>query len=213
ANQNPMWLIVRDRVWSEVRLLSSAENTDLVGETFEDIGRMRGVDPYDAVFDLLLEEAPGMHRLFWTSHSFREADLKLCLGHADCAVMSDTKALAPWGMLESQVGSLSGYGWTSEFLGKFVREDRTLSLAEGVRRMTSLPARRLGLRDRGLIREGYKADIAVFGPDTVRSTWTVQSPRSFAKGFEHVFVNGQPTIFRGERTRTNQGRVLRGPFS
>ena len=212
ANQNPMWLIVRDRIWSEVRLLSSVENTDLIGETFEDIGRMRGVDPYDAVFDLLLEEAPGMHRLFWTSHSFRDADLRLCLGQRECAVISDTKALAPWGMLENEVGSLSGYGWTSEFLSKFVREDKTLSLAEGIRRMTSLPAQRIGLRDRGLIKEGYKADIAVFGPNTVSSTWTVKSPRSFAKGFEHVFVNGEQTLFRGERTRKNMGRVLRGPF-
>lgn len=213
ANQNPMWLIVRDRVWSEVRLLSSVENKDLVGETFADIGRMRGVDPYDAVFDLLLEESPGMHRLFWTSHSFRDADLKLCLGQAECAVISDTKALAPWGQLGDQVGSLSGYGWTSEFLSRYVREDRTLSLAEGVRRMTSLPAARIGLRDRGLLKEGFKADIAVFGPNTVSSTWTIKSPRSFAKGFEHVFVNGEQTIFQGERTQTNKGRVLRGPFS
>jgi len=128
-------------------------------------------------------------------------------------VISDTKALAPWGLLGGEVGSLSGYGWTSEFLCKFVRDEHTLSLSEGIRRMTSLPAQRLGVKDRGLLREGYKADIAVFGPNTVSSTWTIKSPRSFAKGFEHVFVNGQQTIHQGERTRFNPGAVLRGPYA
>ena len=140
-------------------------------------------------------------------------DPPLALAEGFIKALSDTKALAPWGRLANDVGSLSGYGWTSEFLSKYVREDKTLSLAEGVRRMTSLPAQRIGLRDRGLIREGYKADIVVFGPNTVSSTWSVKSPRTFAKGFEHVFVNGEQTILRGERTQTNKGRVLRGPFS
>ena len=212
-NQNPMWLLVRDRVWSKVRLLNSVENPELIGETLEDIGKMRGVDPYDAVFDLLLEEAPGIHRLFWTSNSFRVEDMKLCLEQSDCAVISDTKALAPWGMLGGEVGSLSGYGWTSEFLSKYVRDEKTLSLSEAIRRMSSLPAQRLGLKDRGVLKEGYKADIAVFGPNTVSSTWTIKSPRRFAKGFEHVFVNGQQTIHQGERTQFDPGAVLRGPYS
>jgi len=213
ANKNPMWLLVRDRIWSKIIVLSSAENPQLVGETLEDIGRMRGVDPYDAAFDLLLEEAPGMRRLFWTSNSFQEADLKMCLEQPECAVISDTKALAPWGLLENEVGSLSGYGWTSQFLTKYVRDEKTLPLSEAIQKMTSLPAARLGVKDRGLLKEGYKADIAVFGPNTVSSTWTIKSPRSFAKGFEHVFVNGQQTIMQGKRTDNNSGQVLRAAFT
>ena len=203
-NRNPMWLLVADRVWSKIVLLNSAANPDLVGETLADIGRMRGVDPYDAAFDLLLEEAPALHRLFWTSNSFREKDLELCLAQSECAVISDTKALAPYGLLEKEVGSLSGYGWTSQFLRKYIAEKKTLSLSEGIRRMTSLPAERLGLKNRGLIKKGYKADIAVFDPDTVESTWTVKQPRSYAKGFEHVFVNGVRTIAKGKRTEGKQ---------
>ncbi len=208
-NRNPMWLLVADRIWSKIVLLSSQHNPQLVGETLEDIGKMRGVDPYDAAFDLLLEEAPGIHRLFWTSNSFRHEDLELCLSQAECAVISDTKAVAPYGLLENEIGSLSGYGWTSEFLGNYVREKKTLSLAEGIRRMSSLPASRLGLRDRGLVKEGYKADLAVFNPATVESTWTIKKPKSFAKGFEHVFVNGVQTIADGQRTSDNKGVVLR----
>ena len=208
-NRNPMWLIVADRIWDKVVLLNSQANPDLVGETFTDIGRMRGVDPYDAAFDLLLEEAPDMHELFWTSNSFREADLELCLAQPECAVISDTKALAPYGKLQNDVGSLSGYGWTTEFLKKFVAEKKTLSLAEGIRRMTELPAKRLGLKDRGLLKKGYKADIAVFNPNEVESTWTIKQPRSFAKGFSHVFVNGVQTFANGERTENNSGQALR----
>ncbi|MGU9956571.1 MAG: N-acyl-D-amino-acid deacylase family protein [Arenicellales bacterium WSBS_2016_MAG_OTU3] len=212
-NRNPMWLLVADRIWSKVVLLNSAQNPDLVGETFEEIGKMRGVDPYDVAFDLLLEEAPGMHGLFWTSHSFQHSDLELCLQQPECAVISDTKALAPYGLLENEIGSLSGYGWTSEFISKYINENRTLSLAEGIRRMTSLPATRLGVKDRGLIKKGYKADLAVFDPSAVKSTWTIKEPRSYAKGFEHVFVNGVQTILKGERTENSQGTVLRGPYS
>ena len=208
-NRNPMWLLVSDRVWSRIALLNSAENPDLVGKTFEDIGKMRGVDPYDAVFDLLLEEAPAMHRLFWTSLNFRQQDLNLCLQQPDCAVMSDTLALATHGPLESELGSLSGYGWTSEFLSKYIIENKALSLAEGIRRLTSLPASRLGLQDRGLIKRHHKADLVVFDPESVKSTWTIKAPRSYARGFEHVFVNGVQTLKKGERTNKNSGSVLR----
>ncbi|MBF0279479.1 MAG: amidohydrolase family protein [SAR324 cluster bacterium] len=212
-NKNPMWLLVADRVWSKIVLLYSKENSDLIGETFADIGKYRGVDPYDLVFDLLLEEGPGMHQLMWTSQSFLKSDLELCLGQSECAIISDTRALAPYGALADRLGSLSGYGWTSEFLSYYVKERNVLSLAEGIRRMTSLPAKRLGLRNRGLLQVGLQADIVVFDPNNVKSTWTVQKPRSYPKGFAHVFVNGKETIRQGQRLENNSGSVLRGPLS
>jgi N-acyl-D-amino-acid deacylase len=209
ANRNAMWLLVPDRMWSRIVLLMSAENHDLVGENLEDIGKMRGVDPYDAVLDLLIEEAPAMHRLFWTSHNFRQQDLELCLQQSDCAVMSDTQALANYGALENELGSLSGYGWTSEFLSRYVKQKNTLSLSEGIRRLTSLPASRIGLKNRGLIQRGYKADLVVFDPEAVESTWTIKQPRCYARGFEHVFVNGVQTLKNGKRTKANNGVILR----
>ena len=212
-NKNPMWLLVADRVWSKIVLLNSRENPQLIGETFENIGKMRGVDPYDAAFDLLLEEGSTMQQLMWTSQGFLKSDLELCLQQPECAVMSDTQALAPYGELANRLGSLSGYGWTSELLGYYVNERKVLSLAEGVRRMTGLPAERLGLKNRGLLREGFQADIVVFDPKMVKSTWTVRQPRSYPTGFEYVFVNGKETLHQGQRTKTNNGMVIRGPFS
>ena len=212
-NKNPMWLLVADRVWSKIVLLNSKQNPELIGENFEDIGKKRGVDPYDAVFDLLLEEGSHMQQMMWTSQSFLKSDLELCLKHPECAVMSDTQALAPYGELASRLGSLSGYGWTSEFLGYYVNERKVISLAEGVRRLTSLPAERLGLKNRGLLREGFQADIVVFDPKAIKSTWTVRKPRSYPTGIEYVFVNGKETIRQAQRTENNNGMVLRGPFS
>ena len=211
-NRNPMWLLVADRVWSRIVLLNSKENPDLVGENFEDIGKMRGIDPYDAVFDLLLEEGDEMHQLMWTSRNFLKSDLELCLKHPECAVMSDTQALAPYGVLANRLGSLSGYGWTSELLGYYINERKVLSMAEGVRRLTGLPAERLGIKNRGLLREGFQADIVVFNPKTIKSTWTVRKPQSYPTGIEYVFVNGKETIRQTQRTENNNGMVLRGPL-
>ncbi len=211
-NRNPMWMLVVDRLWSKIVLLNSKANADLVGENFEDIGRIRGKDPYDVVFDLLLEEGSEMHQLLWTSQSFSKDDVELCLEQPECVVISDTLALAPYGDLAGQLGSLSGYGWTSEFLSHYVRERGVLSLAEAVRRLTSLPAERLGLANRGRLQEGFQADIVVFDPTAVSSTWTIEQPRSYPEGFNYVAVNGQLAINAGKRTENDAGCVLRAPF-
>jgi N-acyl-D-aspartate/D-glutamate deacylase len=209
-NRRPMWQLVAAERWSDIMLLHSEQNPDLVGETFADIARQRNTDPYNAVFDLLLEEGEGMQRMLWTSHIFRDTDLELCLEHADCAVASDTMALAPYGALENQLGSLSGYGWAARFLQHFVRERCVLPLAAGIRRLTSLPAERLAIKDRGRLRPGLRADIAVFDADRVASRCTVTEPRLYPSGFEHVMVNGKLALRDGTRTDHDGGVVLRG---
>jgi N-acyl-D-aspartate/D-glutamate deacylase len=94
-------------------------------------------------------------------------------------------------------------------LGEFVRDDATLGLEEAVRKMTSAPAKRLGLKDRGLLRNRMKADIVVFDPAKVRSNATYEEPRRFPDGIEYVIVNGVVVVDRGEHTGALPGRVLR----
>ena len=89
----------------------------------------------------------------WTSQCFSEDDIRLALSQQDCAIISDTLALAPEGCLKHHIGSLSGYGWAARFLQHYVRDHGVLTLAEGIRRLTSLPAQRLGIKDRGTLRE------------------------------------------------------------
>lgn len=209
ANPKPMWLIVKARQWKDIVLLNATHNKDLVGADFEEIGRMRGVDPYDAVLDILLEEGDNLMATMWSSKSFRNSDVELCLTQPECAVISDTVAIANDGVLSDHVGSLSGYGWAARFLQYYVRDRGILSLAEGLAKITSIPAQRLGLKGRGTLRPGYHADICVFDPAAIASNVTARNPRRYASGIAHVLVNGALSMRDGRRTQVNTGRVLR----
>lgn len=209
ANPKHMWLLVTDEKWDDIALLNSEANPELVGETFADIGRRRNTNPFDAALDLMLEEGERMGGLLWTSHSFTDDDIELCLRQPECAVISDTLALAPYGDLQDRVGSISGYGWAARFLSLYVRQRNVLSLEEGIRRMTALPADRLGLRDRGRLQPGMYADITVFDKASIESHCDARSPRAYATGIAHVLVNGTFAMRNGERCSRDNGRVLK----
>ena len=208
-NRQPMWLIVRDRKWDDVILLNARHNRDMVGASLAEIGRMRGVDPYDAVLDILLEEGENLLSTMWSSKSFRESDIDLCLQQPECAVISDTVAIANDGILRDQVGSLSGYGWAARFLQHYVKDRKVLGLAEGIHKLTALPADRLGLKRRGTIKTGFHADICVFDPDNIACNATARHPRRYATGIAHVVVNGKLSMQNGKRTSENAGQVVR----
>jgi len=210
ANPQPMWLIVKARKWEDVVLLNATKNTDILGADFAEIGRMRGVDPYDAVLDILQEEGEAMMSCMWTSKSFRDKDLDLCLQQPECAVISDTVAIANDGILSEHIGSLSGYGWAARFLQYYVRDRKILSLAEGIAKITSVPAKRLGIKDRGRLEKGYRADITVFDPSSIASNCSARHPRRYASGVAHVLVNGKLSMHNGQRMDVNAGQVIRG---
>lgn len=209
ANPKPMWLIVKARQWKDIILLNATENKDLVGASFDEIGRMRGVDPYDAVLDILLEEGENMMATMWSSKSFLNTDIDLCLQQPECAVISDTVAIANDGILSDHIGSLSGYGWAARFLQHYVRDRGILTLAQGIAKITGIPADRLGLKDRGKLKKGYHADICVFDPAAISSNATARHPRRYASGIAHVLVNGSLSMHNGQRTANNTGVVLR----
>ena len=208
-NPAPMLLIVRDRLWHEIVLLNACANRASIGMTFAEIGRARGVDPYDALMDMLIEEGEDAPRLMWATHSFDEAQIETFMRDDTCAVISDTAALAPDGPLKDQLFSLSGYGWAARFLQHYVRDRKVLGLPEAIRRITSLPAERIGVRDRGLLKTGCWADVTVFDPATIVSRFTVREPRNYPGGIVHVLVNGRFAMKDGARTGVNSGRVLR----
>lgn len=208
-NPRPMWRLVSAGKWDQIVLMQSEQNPALVGMNFAEIGAKRGQDPYDAVFELLLEEGDNMNHLMWTSQSFSEEDIELALSQSECAVISDTLALAPYGCLKHHIGSLSGYGWAARFLQHYVRDRGVMSLEEGIRRLTSVPAARIGLKDRGQLAVGYQADITVFDSTQIASHFEIAAPRRYASGIAHVLVNGQLAMQDGQRTEKDSGRVLR----
>ena len=209
ANPKPMWLIVKAEKWEDIVLLNATVNKDLVGADFAEIGRMRNCHPYDAILDILLEEGDHMMACMWSSKSFRDEDVDLCLEQPECAVISDTVAIANDGILKDHLGSLTGYGWAARFLQYYVRDRQILSLAEGLRKITSIPAERLGLPNRGMIKAGFHADICVFDAANIASNATAKHPRRYASGIAHVLVNGKLSMRNGERTDINGGCVLR----
>lgn len=209
SNPKPMWLLVKQKKWDDIILLSASVNRDLIGATFEEIGRIRKCDPYDAVLDILLEEGDEMMGCMWSSKSFKDTDVDLCLQQNECAVISDTVAIATDGILKDHVGSLSGYGWAARFLAYYVRDRNILSLREALLKITSIPAKRLGLIKRGEIKIGYHADLCVFDAEQIVSNATAKNPRRYASGIAHVIVNGKLSMLNGKRTKVNAGKVLR----
>ena len=208
-NPQPIWRLVPAGKWDDIILLRAVVNHSLIGQTFAEIGRQRGVDPYDAYFDILIEEGEHLPQALWTSHSFNDADICMCMHESKCIVMSDTLAVSKRGPLKGTIGSLSGYGWTARLLGHFVRERGILSLAEAISRITLRPAERLGLVDRGRLRAGVFADIVVFDAENVRDQTTVLTPQVHPTGFSHVMVNGRFAVRGGLRNDEQSGRVLR----
>ncbi|MDB4264642.1 D-aminoacylase [bacterium] len=208
-NPMPHWLLVPARKWDRIALLRSSHHKDLIGMTFEEIGQARGVDPYDAYFDLLLEAGDDLHSLMWTSRNFSEDDVRLCLKQPECGVISDTFALAPHGALKGMIGSLNGYGWVARLFEHYVRQEGLLSLEEAVHKITSLPASRLGLNDRGILRPGAQADITIFNINTISDNSSITAPCVYPSGIEHVLVNGKFTIKSADRMDVNPGRVIR----
>ena len=159
--------------------------------------------------DMLIEEGDDAPRLMWATQSFSESEIEMFMRDSACSVISDTAALAPDGALADQLFSLSGYGWAARFLQHYVRDRQVLPLAEAIRRITSLPASRLGLGDRGRLKVGHWADVTVFNPEQIESRFTVSQPRAYPGGIVHVMVNGELAMLDGCRTDRSAGRVLR----
>jgi dihydroorotase/N-acyl-D-amino-acid deacylase len=176
------------------------------GKTLAEVARMEGKDPRDMVLDLILAGDAGMTVLITS-----EDDLRVAMQRSWVAFGSDGETVAPDGPLSEGLVHPRGYGTYPKILGEYVRELGLIGLEEAIRKATSLPAQRLGIRDRGLLREGFHADVVVFDPATVIDTATYQKPHRFAKGISHVIVNGEVVVDEGRITEARPGRALRGP--
>lgn len=187
---------------------STAKNAGLPGKTLEDNGKLRGQDPSDAFFDLLLEEHG---QVTCMPFMMDEKDVQTLLRAPWVDIASDGPSLATEGLLGEGHPHPRAFGTFPRILGHYVREQKVLTLEDGVRRMTSLSAQRLGLKDRGLLREGFWADIAVFDPDRVSDKATFEKPKQYPEGIDYVLVNGRVVIDQGKHTGARPGMMLRGP--
>ncbi len=206
---NPQIKLILDGRWDKVFLGDCKRNTPLIGRSFADIAKIRGVDdPWDAAMDIILDEGGADVTVF--SEVKTDEDIGECLRHPTSgAVGSDIFALAPYGELSSMRKHPTCYGNYPRLFRKYVKEDRVISLEEAVRKVTSYPAQRISLRDRGLLREGMWADVMVFDRDRIKERATYEEPRQYPEGVEYVVVNGQIVVEGGEHTGALPGRALR----
>ena len=176
------------------------------GRRINEIARDMGVDPAEAIIELI-DKADGLTRAIY--FGMREEDVRYALTLPWTTIGSDGTAVAPEGILARSHPHRRWYGTFPRVLGYYVREENVLSLPEAVRKMTSLPASRLGLDDRGILAEGMKADIVVFDPETIAERSTFAEPHQLAVGVQWLFVNGDVVLEEGAHTGAMPGRVLR----
>jgi len=180
----------------------------LTGRTLAEVAEMRGTSPEETMIDLVIEDDSRVGTIYFL---MSEENIRRKIARPWMSFGSDAGAPAPEGVFLKSATHPRAYGNFARLLGKYVRDEQVIPLAEAVRRLTSYPASNLKLRDRGQLKAGYYADIVVFDPDTVRDHATFEEPQQLATGVRDVFVNGQAVLRDGEHTGATPGRVVRGP--
>ena len=216
---------VRKRVLEEMRLGIPTKNSDpkdvmllgfrldslnklYRGKRLDEVARMHGKNADQTVLDLVIRDKSTIAAIYFLiseDNIRRMLALPYVSFGSDAATMSDAEIFAEWGTHPR------AYGTFARFLGKYVREEKIVPLEEGVRRLTSLPAANLKLEKRGSIAKGNFADVVVFHADSIRDKATFESPKEYAEGVQHVFINGIHVLDNGEHTGAKPGRVIRGP--
>jgi N-acyl-D-aspartate/D-glutamate deacylase len=198
--------LLRGLDWSDIMVAYSPSRPDAQGRRIAEIAAARGEDPLDAAIELIVaEQGKGYMILF----QLDEADLRRALAHPHVMVGSDGSSLAAEGPLAVGKPHPRSYGTFPRVLGRYSRDERVLSLETAVWKMTGLPAKRLGVTDRGVLSVGAKADLVVFDPATVADRATYEDPHQYAAGIGDVVVNGRMVIAGGQHTGALPGRVLR----
>ncbi|HZU29136.1 MAG TPA: D-aminoacylase [Bryobacteraceae bacterium] len=204
-----------DNEWEEIPgpqaiLFAVATNPKLVplqGKTIAEIAKMRNKDPIDTIFDLLIEDPSSSVAVFGMS----EPDVELALKQPWVSIDNDSSGTSPEGILGREHPHPRAYGTFPRILRKYVREEHLLTLEDAIRKFSSLPAQRMRLADRGVLKAGMWADIVVFNLDTITEHATFEDPNRYSTGMEYVLVDGVPVVDGGRMTRALPGKVLKGP--
>jgi dihydroorotase/N-acyl-D-amino-acid deacylase len=178
------------------------------GKTIAAIAASEKKDPRDVVIDIVLADRANAACIIAIMD---EKDVRAALAHPLVSFGTDSQAKATDGPLSHETSHPRGWGSAARILGYYVREEKVLRLEEAIRKMTSFAAEAAGLPDRGLVKTGFAADLAVFDPATVRSVATFENPNRYSEGFRYIAVNGVLVVDEGKLTGKTPGRALRGP--
>ena len=180
----------------------------LTGKSLAEVAKMRGKDPIETIMDLIVEDESRIDSIYFL---MSEENVRKEMAKPWISFGSDEASQAPEGVFLKANPHPRAYGNFARVLGKYVREEKVISLGEAIRRLSALPATNLGLDHRGFLKEGMFADVVVFDPATIADRATFAQPHQYAVGMKQVFVNGVQVIKDGEHTGATPGRALWGP--
>ena len=206
VRENPEWPESASRI-----LVTSVLNPDLKryeGKTIAEIARDATKDPFEALVDTVIADRGNTTRV---TFGMSEEDVRAALKHPLVSFCTDSPAMAEDGIFSKERSHPRAWGSAARVLGKYVREEKLLSLEEAIRKMTSLPASRMRLHDRGILRPGMAADLVAFDPATVRERSSYTDPLHYSEGIPYVVVNGEFVVDGGRITTARPGRILKGP--
>jgi N-acyl-D-amino-acid deacylase len=202
------WRFVHKGEWERVRLQSSAEFPELAGKNFLEISELMGQDAWDCYFDIMAAAGRGLNSLIMIGRLFTEQHMAEMITHPLFNLAVDIWSTRVDGPLSERTRHPLYFSGHISYLTHYVRELGLLRLEDVIRKMTSMPATHFGLRDRGMVRKGCFADVVVFDYERLASASTVDQPLAYARGVEHVLVNGTPVVANGEHTAARPGRNL-----
>ena len=204
-----------DNEWQEIPgpeavLIGVVQNPKLLplqGKRLSEIAKLWGKDPMDALFDLLIEDNAFTEVAVF---GMSEPDVALALKQPWVSIDNDSSGTSPEGILGQEHPHPRAYGTFPRILRRYVREEKKLSLEEAIRKFSALPAQRMRLTDRGVLKAGMWADVVIFDPATVKDVATFENPNQLSQGMQYVLVNGVPVVDEGKMTGALPGKVLRG---
>ena len=194
------------RAWDRIVIARARHRPEWAGQTVQALASEAAQDPLEWTCDALVEHDGAIDIVH---HSMSEDDVRYVMAKEWVSIGSDSRANAPYGPLSAGKPHPRSYGTFPRVLGRYARDDAVLTLEDAVRKMTSLTAGRLRLRERGVAREGWWADLVVFDPGSVIDVATYDDPHRYPVGIEHVIVNGELALEGGETTMGRHGRFLR----
>jgi len=183
----------------------SEKNKDMQGKTIAEIATLRNLDEIDTIFELLIEESGGGGGIYFL---MPEENVIKKMQLPWVSFCTDEDAYRPVGLMSKRNPHPRAYGTYPRILGKYIREQNVITLKEAIRKMTSLPAEKLGLKNRGLIKQGYAADINIFDSDKIIDKATYTEPHQFPEGIHYVIVNGIMVVTNGKHTGAQPGKAL-----
>jgi len=201
------WLEVPGPEGVMIGVVQNPQLRQFQGKTLSEVAKAWNKDPMDALFDFLIADGAYTHNAVF---GMSEPDVVLALQQPWVSIDNDSQGTSPEGLLGLEHPHPRAYGTFPRILAKYVRDEKVLTLEDAIRKMTALPAQRMRLTDRGVLKQGLWADVVIFDPATIRDLATYDHPNQLSQGMEYVFVNGAAVIDQGKMTGKLPGKVLRG---